>query len=101
VHVPTHVSVVPFGVQMPVKFAAEQASPALLLTQAWSIGTQTPLAHARPLGQTFPQVPQFMLSARRLISQPSAARFPLQFANPALHVPVHTSADPVVTQVPW
>ena len=34
VHVPTHVSVVPFVVQMQVKFGAEHASPALLLTQA-------------------------------------------------------------------
>ncbi len=34
VHVPVHVSVVPFGVQVPVKFGAEHASPALLPTQA-------------------------------------------------------------------
>ncbi|HUP86559.1 MAG TPA: hypothetical protein VM143_12900 [Acidimicrobiales bacterium] len=68
---------------LPLQFA----NPALQVPTWHCPLTQT----AEPLAtlQTFPHAPQLEILDAMFVSQPSPA-FPLQFANPVLHVPVHT-----------
>jgi hypothetical protein len=57
------------------------------------VEVQTPFTHVLPQGpQARPQVPQLLLSALRLVSQPSTAR-PLQSANPVAQAP--TAQEPL------
>lgn len=51
------------------------------------VGTQEPLAHAVPPGQTFPHAPQLLLLVSLLTSQPSATT-PLQFSKFALQLAI-------------